>query len=119
MSHLYVRYVTQKYRAAAIVFDEYNDDPSSSSSLLACVITHVQSTVFEPCPRLNIKLNHTMDPLRRVVGGSASTTDVVCRLFGTTITTVTRNQSPVQHICAESTDNQIRHTPTCEEREIV
>ena len=36
--------------------------------------------------------------------GTASTNYVVCRLFGTTITTVTRRQSPAQHICAKSTD---------------
>ena len=29
VSHLYVRYVTQKYGAVAIVFDGYNDDPTT------------------------------------------------------------------------------------------
>ena len=37
MSHLYVRYVIQKYNAAAIVFDGYNDDPTNKDA------THLQS----------------------------------------------------------------------------
>ena len=38
VSHLYVRYVTQKYGAAAIVFDSYNDDPTTEDA------THLQTT---------------------------------------------------------------------------
>ena len=38
MSHLYVRYVTQKYGAAAIVFDGYNDDPTTKDD------THLRRT---------------------------------------------------------------------------
>ena len=75
--------------------------------LLACAITqqsHVQSTVLEPCPRHIVQLNESMDPLRRAVDGTASTSDVFCRLFGTTIITVTHRQSPAQHVCAKSTD---------------
>ena len=59
--------------------------------LLACAITHqshVQGTVLEPCPRLNVQVNESLDPLRGAVDGTASTSDVFCRLFGTTITTV-------------------------------
>ena len=29
VSHLYVRYVTQKYSVCSIVFDGYNDDPTT------------------------------------------------------------------------------------------
>ena len=32
VSHLYVRYVTQKYGAAVIVFDGYNDDPTTKDA---------------------------------------------------------------------------------------
>ena len=32
VSHLYVRYVTQKYGAATIVFDGYNDDPTTKDA---------------------------------------------------------------------------------------
>ena len=35
--------------------------------LLACAITHQshgQGTVLEPCPRHNVQLNESMDPLR-------------------------------------------------------
>ena len=38
VSHLYVRYVTQKYGAAAIVFDGYNDDPTTKDA------THLRRT---------------------------------------------------------------------------
>ena len=38
VSHLYVRYVTQKYGAAAIVFDGYSDDPTTKDA------THLQRT---------------------------------------------------------------------------
>ena len=38
MSHLNVRYVTQKYGAAAIVFDGYNDDPTTKDA------THLRRT---------------------------------------------------------------------------
>ena len=75
--------------------------------LLACAITHqshVQGKVLEPCPRRNVQLNESMDPLRWAVDGTASTSDVFCRLFGTTLTTVTSGQSPAQHVCAKSTD---------------
>ena len=75
--------------------------------LLASAITHkshVQGTVLEPCSRHNIQLNESMDPFRWAVGGTASTSDVFCRLFGTTITTFTSRQSPAQHVCAKSTD---------------
>ena len=65
--------------------------------------SHVQGTVLDPCPRLDVQLNKSMDPLGRAVDGTESTSDVVCRLFGTTITTVTRRKSPAQNICAEST----------------
>ena len=61
--------------------------------LLACAITyhsHVQSTVLEPCSRLIIQINEAIHPLRRAVDGPASTRDVFCRWFGTTITTVAR-----------------------------
>ena len=68
------------------------------------VPSHVQGTVLEPCPRLDVQLNKSMDPLGRAVDGTESTSDVVCRLFGTTITTVTRRKSQAQHICAESLD---------------
>ena len=51
------------------------------------VPSHVQGTVLEPCPRLDVQLNKSMDPLGRAVDGTESTSDVVCRLFGTTITT--------------------------------
>ena len=77
--------------------------------LLACTITHqshVQGTVLEPCPRHNVQLNESLDPLRRAVDGTASTSDVFCRLFGTTITTVSSRQSPAQHVCSKSTDPQ-------------
>ena len=47
--------------------------------------SHVQGTVLEPCPRLDVQLNKSMDPLGRAVAGTESTSDVVCRLFGTTI----------------------------------
>ena len=40
MSHLYVRYVTQKYGAAAIVFDGYNDDPTAKYA------THLRRTGY-------------------------------------------------------------------------
>ena len=33
VSHLYARYVTQKYGAAAIVFDGYNDDPTTKDAI--------------------------------------------------------------------------------------
>ena len=39
VSHLYVRYVTQKYGAVAIVFDGYNDDPTTKDA------THLRRTV--------------------------------------------------------------------------
>ena len=32
VSHLYVRYVTQKYGAVAIVSDGYNDDPKTKDA---------------------------------------------------------------------------------------
>ena len=38
VSHLYVRYVTQKYGAATIVFDGYNDDPTTKDD------THLRRT---------------------------------------------------------------------------
>ena len=38
VSHLYVRYVTQKYGAAAIAFDGYNDDPTTKDD------THLRKT---------------------------------------------------------------------------
>ena len=38
VSHLYVRYVTQKYGAVAIVFDGYNDDPTTKDA------THLRRT---------------------------------------------------------------------------
>ena len=38
VSNLYVRYVTQKYGAAAIVFDGYNDDPTTKDA------THLRRT---------------------------------------------------------------------------
>ena len=38
VSHLYVRYVTQKYGAAAIVFDGYNDEPTTKDA------THLRRT---------------------------------------------------------------------------
>ena len=38
VSHLYVRYVTQKYGAAAIIFDGYNDDPTTKDA------THLRRT---------------------------------------------------------------------------
>ena len=38
MSHLYARYVTQKYGACAIVFDGYNDDPTTKDN------THLRRT---------------------------------------------------------------------------
>ena len=75
--------------------------------LLACAITHqshVQGTVLQPCPRHNVQVNESLDPLRRAVDGTASTSDVFCRLFGTTITTVTSRQSPAHHVCSKSTD---------------
>ena len=40
VSHLYVRYVTQKYGAAAIVFDGYNDDPTTKDA------THLRRTGY-------------------------------------------------------------------------
>ncbi len=70
--------------------------------LVACAITHhsyVQSTVLEPCSRLVVQINDTIDPLRWSVDTTASTSDVVCRLFGTTITSVAHGQSPAQHVC--------------------
>ena len=51
-----------------------------------------------------VQLNQSMHPFRRAVDGTACTSDVVCCLFGTTITTVTGRQSLAQHVCAESTD---------------
>ena len=77
--------------------------PSSSR---VCHHTSVKrpGTVFQPCPRDIVQLNESTDPLRRTVDGTASTSDVFCRLFGTTITTVTCRQSPAQHVCAKSTD---------------
>ena len=38
VSHLYVRYATQKYGAAAIAFDGYNDDPTTKDA------THLRRT---------------------------------------------------------------------------
>ena len=38
VSHLYVRYVTQKYGAVAIAFDGYNDDPTTKDA------THLRRT---------------------------------------------------------------------------
>ena len=38
VSHLYVMYVTQKYGGAAIVFDGYNDDPTTKDA------THLRRT---------------------------------------------------------------------------
>ena len=38
VSHLYIRYLTQKYGAAAIVFDGYNDDPTTKD------VTHLRRT---------------------------------------------------------------------------
>ena len=71
--------------------------------LLACAITRPgHSSRAISC--IDVQLNKSMDPLGRAVDGTESTSDVVCRLFGTTITTVTRRKSPAQHICAESTD---------------
>ena len=40
VSHLYVRYVIQKYGAAAIVFDGYNDDPTTKDA------THLRRTGY-------------------------------------------------------------------------
>ena len=40
VSHLYVGYVTQKYRAAAIFFDGYNDDPTTKDA------THLRRTGY-------------------------------------------------------------------------
>ena len=37
---MYVRYVTQKYGAAAIVFDGYNDDPTTKDA------THLRRTGY-------------------------------------------------------------------------
>ena len=75
--------------------------------LVACAITHhsyVQSTVLEPCSRLVVQINDTIDPLRWSVDTTASTSDVVCRLFGTTITTVARGQFRAQHVYPKSTN---------------
>ena len=36
VGHLYVRYLTQKYGAAAIVFDGYNDDPTTKDATHTC-----------------------------------------------------------------------------------
>ena len=73
--------------------------------LLACAITHhsyVQSIVLEPCSRLIVQNNEAIDPLRWSVDGAASTGDVVCRLFSTTVTAVVRGQSPAQHVSPKS-----------------
>ncbi len=40
VSHLYVMYVTQKYGAAAIVFDGYSDDPTTKDA------THLRRTGY-------------------------------------------------------------------------
>ena len=59
--------------------------------LLACAITrysYVQSIVLEPCSRLIMQINEAIDPLGWSVDGAASTGDMVCRLFGTTVTSV-------------------------------
>ena len=40
MNHLYVRYVTRKYGTAAIVFDGYNDDPTTKDA------THLRRTGY-------------------------------------------------------------------------
>ena len=52
----------------------------------------------------NVHFIQSMHQLRRAVDGTASTSYVVCRLFGANISTVTRRQSPTQRICAKSTD---------------
>ena len=73
--------------------------------LLACAITHhsyVQSIVLEPCSRLIVQNNEAIDPLRWSVDGAASTGDVVCRLFSTTVTAVVRGQSPAQYVSLKS-----------------
>ena len=41
------------------------------------VPSHVQGTVLEPCPRLDVQLNKSMDPLGRAVDGTESTSDGV------------------------------------------
>ena len=82
------------------------DNVALTVLLLVCAITYqsnVQGTVLEPCPRHIVQLN-AHGSLRRAVDGTASTSDVFCRLFGTTITTVTSRQSPAQRVCAKSTD---------------
>ena len=40
VSHLYVRYVTHKYGATSIVFDGYNDDPTTKDA------THLRRTGY-------------------------------------------------------------------------
>ena len=40
MNHPYVRYVTRKYGTAAIVFDGYNDDPTTKDA------THLRRTGY-------------------------------------------------------------------------
>ena len=78
--------------------------------LLACAITHqshVQDTVLEPYSRLIVQNNQAIHPLRRAVDGTASTSDVFCRLFGTTITTVTID-SPQRSMFAPNLPTPVR-----------
>ena len=51
------------------------------------------------CGRLN---NEAIDPLRWSVDRAASTGDVICRLFSTTVTVVVRGHSPAQHVSPKS-----------------
>ena len=87
---------------ASSLSEEFSIGTGLELLLFACAITHhsyVQSIVLEPCSRLIVSINEASDPLRRSVDGTASTGDVICRLFGMTVTTVVRGQSPAQHVC--------------------
>ena len=82
---------------------------------------HTSCTMFFPCmchhtPLISkalfsshervffVQINLPIYSLRYTVDGTASTGDVICRLFGTTITTLAIVQSPTQHVCTKSTN---------------
>ncbi len=51
--------------------------------------THMlQSIVLEPCSRLIVQINEAIDLIGWSVDGAASSGDMVCRLFGTTVISV-------------------------------
>ena len=95
-------------------YDKHDHNHCCCSSCV-CAITHhsyVQSIVLEPCWRLIVQNNEAFDPLRWSVDAAASTGDVVCRLFSTTVTAVVREQSPAQHVCPKSA-NTSPYSVTC------